>query len=161
MYLGVCVWVVLYSNENKQLKLKYTKNIITISNAAKKNIYILHHAWHLFPVPRAHTHTHIHCEIDLKKNHTHYRSSRYYGPAFSTEFRVIVKNLSSRVNWKVCIFVNFIVFKIFRQILRFFSILVWWKSTILRPSNHTFTLCYLDYIFKCLCRKFEIKIYII
>ncbi|XP_037029917.1 serine-arginine protein 55-like [Bradysia coprophila] len=27
-------------------------------------------------------------------------SSRYYGPAFSTEFRVIVKNLSSRVDWK-------------------------------------------------------------
>lgn len=39
--------------------------------------------------------------FDVTRHHTHV-SSRYYGPAFHTEYRLIVKNVSSRVTWKVC-----------------------------------------------------------
>lgn len=35
------------------------------------------------------------------------RSSSRYGPPLRTEYRVVVENLSSRVSWQVCIFVNF------------------------------------------------------
>lgn len=39
------------------------------------------------------------------------RSSSRYGPPLRTEYRLVVENLSSRVSWQVCIFVNFIDFR--------------------------------------------------
>jgi len=38
------------------------------------------------------------------------KAASRYGPPLRTEYRVIVENLSSRVSWQVCIFVNFIDF---------------------------------------------------
>lgn len=52
----------------------------------------------------------LYVTFEYTRSYKNSRAASRYGPPLRTEYRVIVENLSSRVSWQVCIFVNFIDF---------------------------------------------------
>lgn len=67
----------------------------SMSMCSSTQMMSAHRVCVVYSQPNKNTHTNVVCT----RTHTH--PLRYYGPAFHTEYRLIVKNVSSRVTWKV------------------------------------------------------------